>query len=777
MITKEQERTVVTNVNNSSGFQIQNNAKMFSILSSGIYADPIRAIIRELSCNAYDSHIDAGKKDEPFHVRLPSRFDPKLQIEDFGIGLDHDGITNVYTTYGMSTKTDSNDVIGALGLGSKTPFSYAETFSIRARKDGIERWYNAYIGNEGFPTISLLSERETDEHNGLMIEVAVKDTDCSRFREKAQYVFKSFKNVPDGLPDSMGDAIRAKSEAMYEAFEQDGFYVDRSCDRGIYAVMGNIAYRVPDNLIETARDGLDQFLRSRFGVGYCIYLPFDIGELDIAANRETLSFSETDDDPTYMAILAKLDGTLGVYLEQVQEDLDACPTWVEACQYISKSDLRMVAGMFTYQGVPMDHVRTQRINLNQLFHHRTVWSTTAFNQHTRVKYETRVHDENGRYTNDPNLRNREIAASDGLVVIYNDKEESRGVPTAIRWYVSNYGIGKHVIGVKNAISKDVMKRLKERVPNVEFKAISPIIAERKAEMEKNRSTTTQAERYQKDTEVKARSFDGNGNCKLACLDIETLRNMGQRVVYYRPPDARIVTIWTILGKQIDISGLNKSMLRFMGIDLVVYANQTNMKRIMDNNIPNIEDVIKTKIPLMKRMVEAKKRIKNVMRQHDYLHKIVLSMDSRGTKRNMDQFAVDALFDHGYIKHDDTSSVSKEMRLLQVIGARYFTGPRTKMWSLERRLEHGAEKLNSNFFVCGTEIVNALVDDNGPTERPIEYTIAKYAKLADKFIEDNPMVEHFDPKFNYYDVSGDIEGSEDFLNMMKKMVDNWTPTSV
>ncbi len=323
MITKEQERTVVTNVNNSSNFKIQNNAKMFSILSSGIYADPIRAIIRELSCNAIDSHIDAGKKDTPFYVRLPSRFDPKLQIEDFGIGLDHEGVTEVYTTYGMSTKTDSNDVIGALGLGSKTPFSYAETFTIRARKDGMERWYNAYIGNEGFPTISRLSERPTDECNGMMIEVAVKDSDCGRFREKAQQVFKTFKNVPDGLPESMGDNIRAKSEAMYDAFEKDGFYLDRSADRGIYAVMGNIAYRIPDNLIEAAREGMDQYLKSRFGASYCIFLPFDIGELDIAANRETLSFSETDDDPTYMAILAKLDNTLGVYLEKVQEYLDS----------------------------------------------------------------------------------------------------------------------------------------------------------------------------------------------------------------------------------------------------------------------------------------------------------------------------------------------------------------------------------------------------------------------------------------------------------------------
>ena len=47
------------NVAQVSEFKIRNSAKAFGILSSGLYANKIRAIIRELGCNAVDSHVAA----------------------------------------------------------------------------------------------------------------------------------------------------------------------------------------------------------------------------------------------------------------------------------------------------------------------------------------------------------------------------------------------------------------------------------------------------------------------------------------------------------------------------------------------------------------------------------------------------------------------------------------------------------------------------------------------------------------------------------------------
>ena len=56
-----QNEAILSNVGEVGEFRIRNSAKAFNILSSGLYANKIRAIIRELSCNAVDSHVAAGK--------------------------------------------------------------------------------------------------------------------------------------------------------------------------------------------------------------------------------------------------------------------------------------------------------------------------------------------------------------------------------------------------------------------------------------------------------------------------------------------------------------------------------------------------------------------------------------------------------------------------------------------------------------------------------------------------------------------------------------------
>ena len=67
-----------------SNYTIEASAKAFSILSDGLYANKIEAVIRELSTNAYDAHVDAGCPDEPFLVHMPNRFNPVFSIHDHG---------------------------------------------------------------------------------------------------------------------------------------------------------------------------------------------------------------------------------------------------------------------------------------------------------------------------------------------------------------------------------------------------------------------------------------------------------------------------------------------------------------------------------------------------------------------------------------------------------------------------------------------------------------------------------------------------------------------
>jgi HSP90 family molecular chaperone len=86
----------VTTADTNSAFTIAATGKSFKILSDGLYSDKIRAIIRELACNARDSHVAAGNA-APWHMHLPTYDEFWFSIEDFGTGMSHDDVMNVYS--------------------------------------------------------------------------------------------------------------------------------------------------------------------------------------------------------------------------------------------------------------------------------------------------------------------------------------------------------------------------------------------------------------------------------------------------------------------------------------------------------------------------------------------------------------------------------------------------------------------------------------------------------------------------------------------------------
>ena len=71
----------------SNNFSIAMNAKAFRLLSDTLYQDKIGSIVRELSCNALDAHVMAGKGDVPITIHVPDQFEPWLSFTDTGIGI------------------------------------------------------------------------------------------------------------------------------------------------------------------------------------------------------------------------------------------------------------------------------------------------------------------------------------------------------------------------------------------------------------------------------------------------------------------------------------------------------------------------------------------------------------------------------------------------------------------------------------------------------------------------------------------------------------------
>ena len=195
--SKPENQAILSNVGEIGEFRIRNSAKAFSILSSGLYANKIRAVVRELSCNAVDSHVAAGSADVPFEVHMPTMLEPWFSVRDYGVGLNHDQVTRIYTTYFESTKTDSNEFIGALGLGSKSPFGYTENFTVTAVQNGRQGIYTAFINDQGVPSVALMTQTDTAEPNGVEVKFSVHDcADFEKFRSEAGAVYAWFKLQP-----------------------------------------------------------------------------------------------------------------------------------------------------------------------------------------------------------------------------------------------------------------------------------------------------------------------------------------------------------------------------------------------------------------------------------------------------------------------------------------------------------------------------------------------------------------------------------------------------
>jgi hypothetical protein len=281
-------KATLSNVGTTGEFKIRNSAKAFKILSDGLYSNKIRAIIRELSCNAIDSHVGAGKADVPFEVHLPTILEPWFAVRDFGMGLDGDQVVNIYTTYFESTKTDSNAFIGALGLGSKSPFSYTENFTVTAIKNGTRRIYSAFINESGVPSIAEMSVELTDEGNGVEVKFSVTDRgDYQSFRNEAHNVFTWFEHKPTiiGVDNFIHKNIEYAEKDIVPGVHAR--VVDDPYNRGVgsMALMGNIAY--PLNNIPDAPKNIG----SAATLLECgLVLEFGIGDLDFAASREQLSY-------------------------------------------------------------------------------------------------------------------------------------------------------------------------------------------------------------------------------------------------------------------------------------------------------------------------------------------------------------------------------------------------------------------------------------------------------------------------------------------------------
>jgi hypothetical protein len=307
IVTQSKANVVTQGVQGAVSFGIKQEglAHIFNVLRNQLYSDKILAVLREYSCNAVDAHTEAGH-NRPIEVTLPSRLSLELKIRDYGIGLSETDIQEIYAFYGESTKRKSNSLIGQLGLGSKSAFAYGDNFVINSFHNGIKTTYNAYIDPSQIGQIAKLASAPTNEANGVEIVIPVKPADCETFVNTARSLFTFFKVKP--IVRGAANFTYEEKPSIYSGADWRIFKADRnSYGRNCVAVMGNIGYNISSSALKLDENNDAEATIERLLSNCDIQLDVPIGELDIAASREGLQYTDRTIDNIKKRILVIRD--------------------------------------------------------------------------------------------------------------------------------------------------------------------------------------------------------------------------------------------------------------------------------------------------------------------------------------------------------------------------------------------------------------------------------------------------------------------------------------
>jgi hypothetical protein len=285
------QKTESTTGNGATQMRISKDGKkqIFQMFTSSIYSNPIGTVVREITSNCFDSHIEAGVNTPVLVKHTHDKTDDTHHVSfiDFGVGMSPDRVQNVYGVYFESTKRDNNDEIGGFGIGGKTPLAYKRStghgegeydnsFWVITRYNGTEYVYNIVEGEES-PEIHLMHKEPTTERNGTEVRVPVRYQDVSTFEREIIRQLYYFENlVFEGFSDTVTNdykIIRGKT------------FLYRGDDLGnkMHVCLGKVAYPIDYDVL-----GLHE---SDYRIPVAINVP--IGDIGVVASREQLDYSES----------------------------------------------------------------------------------------------------------------------------------------------------------------------------------------------------------------------------------------------------------------------------------------------------------------------------------------------------------------------------------------------------------------------------------------------------------------------------------------------------
>lgn len=356
-------------------FSIGDAGIIFDVLRNKMYSNPVLAICREISCNARDAHREVGKLDLPIQIYVPNHIEPFLKIKDFGPGISPDRMENIFLKYGKSSKRETNELIGYFGLGSKTPFSYTDSFTIITNYNNVKYNYVCYIDETRVGKLALLSSSPTTEENGTEIIIPVKSKDFELFAEE---VFNSTKYW--NLKPQIFGTNRTFTIPNY--IQGNNWRLDISNRQyNLKLIVDEIEYSIDYQVLRSISSNVDKYIHNINGT---IQFLFKTGEVSLSANREQVYL----DDRTKAAIKERSSEFINGLEVVIQKTLDEIDDYWKANVFINHdlykyvSDRRLFSNL-TWRGTKL---LNEYQNVNNICFSKTYKGTIRKSQLNRLEF-------------------------------------------------------------------------------------------------------------------------------------------------------------------------------------------------------------------------------------------------------------------------------------------------------------------------------------------------------------------------------------------------------
>ena len=267
---------------------------VFQLFTKNVYSNPIGTIVREITSNCDDSHVEAGV-DSPILIKKFT--DPQTETQyisfiDFGVGMSPDRVYDIYGTYFESTKRVDNTQIGGFGIGGKTPLAYKRStgqgegeydnsFYVITNYNGTKYYYCIYEGADT-PVISELHKEKTTDRNGTEVRVPVLQKDVETFAKEMVRQLYYFDNVVfEGFEDTYQDSTLSNEYTIVRG--KTFMYRGTNYANNMHVALGKVAYPLDYNAL-----GLDSY---EYRLPIAIKL--NVGDVNVTVSRESLDYSES----------------------------------------------------------------------------------------------------------------------------------------------------------------------------------------------------------------------------------------------------------------------------------------------------------------------------------------------------------------------------------------------------------------------------------------------------------------------------------------------------